>query len=62
MDLGALCDTIGRVDRTVDDVAGELLDATDTELDERIRDLELLRRRIEAEMALTLATVEQRRL
>jgi hypothetical protein len=62
MDLGALCDTIGRHDRTVDDVAGELVDATDTELDERVRTLELLRRRVEAEMALTLSSVEQRRL
>jgi hypothetical protein len=62
MDLGALCDTIGRDDRTVDDVAGELFDATDAELDERVRGLELLRRRVEAETALTLATVEQRRL
>ncbi|HUV17679.1 MAG TPA: HNH endonuclease [Ilumatobacteraceae bacterium] len=62
MDLGALCDTIGRGDRTVDDVADELFDATDTELDERVRGLELLRRRVESEMALTLATVEQRRL
>ena len=62
MDLGALCDTIGRGDRTVDDVADELFDATETELDERVRALELLRRRVEAEMALTLATVEQRRL
>ncbi len=62
MDLGALCDTIGRDDRTVDDVAGELIDATDAELDERVRALELLRRRVEAETALTLATVEQRRL
>ncbi len=51
MDLGALCDTIGRDDRTVDDVAGELFDATETELDERVRDLEVLRRRVEAEMA-----------
>jgi hypothetical protein len=62
MDLGALCDTIGRADRTVDDVADELFDATDAELDERVRVLELLRRRVEAESALTLATVEQRRL
>src|SRR6056297_3626705 len=62
MDLGGLCDTIGRADRTVDDVAGELFDATDAELDERVRSLELLRRRVDAEMALTLATVEQRRL
>ena len=51
MDLGELCDTIGRGDRTVDDVAGELFDATETELDERVRTLELLRRRVEAEMA-----------
>ncbi len=62
MDLGALCDTIGRDDRTVDDVAGELFDATESELDERVRSLELLRRRVEAEMALTLKTVEQRRM
>jgi hypothetical protein len=62
MDLGALCDTIGRDDRTVDDVAAELFDTTDTELDERLRTLELLRRRVDAEMALTVATVEQRRL
>jgi hypothetical protein len=62
MDLGALCDTIGRDDRTVDDIAGELIDATDAELDERVRALELLHRRVEAEVALTLATVEQRRL
>ena len=62
MDLGALCDTIGRGDRTVDDVADELFDATDAELDERVRALELLRRRVVAESALTLATVEQRRL
>jgi hypothetical protein len=62
MDLGALCDTIGRDDRTVDDVAGELFDATDAELDERVRALELLRRRVDAETALTLATVEQRRM
>ncbi len=55
MDLGALCDTIGRDDRTVDDVAGELIDATDTELDERVRALELLRRRVDAETAMTLA-------
>jgi hypothetical protein len=60
MDLGALCDTIGRDDRTVDDVAGELIDATETELDERVRSLELLRRRVDAEMAMTLAMVEQR--
>ena len=62
MDLGTLCDTIGRGDRTVDDVAEELFDATDAELDERLRGLELLRRRVDAETALTLATVEQRRL
>jgi len=62
MDLGELCDTIGRGDRTVDDVAGELIDATESELDERVRALELLRRRVEAEMALTLSRVEQRRL
>jgi hypothetical protein len=62
MDLGALCDTIGRGDRTIDEVAGELFDATDAELDERVRGLELLRRRVEAEIALTLTTVEQRRL
>ncbi len=62
MDLGALCDTIGRDDRTVDDVASELFDATDAELDERVRALESLRRRVEAEIALTLAAVEQRRL
>jgi hypothetical protein len=62
MELGALYDTIGWVDRTVGDVAEELFDATDHELDERVRGLELLRRRVEAEMALTLATVEQRRL
>jgi len=62
MDLGELCDTIGRGDRTVDDVAGELFDATESELDERVRTLELLRRRVEAEMALTLSRVEQRRL
>ena len=62
MDLGALCDTIGRHDRTVDDAASELFDATDSELDERVRTLELLRRRVEAEMALTLTTVEQRRM
>lgn len=62
MDLGALCDTIGRDGRTVDEVAGELFDATDNELDERVRALELLRRRVEAEMAMTVATVEQRRL
>lgn len=62
MDLGALCDTIGRHGRTVDDAASELFDATDSELDERVRTLELLRRRVEAEMALTLTTVEQRRM
>ncbi len=62
MDLGALCDTIGRDDRTVDDVAAELFDATESELDDRVRMLELLRRRVDAEMALTLSTVEQRRL
>ena len=62
MDLGALCDTIGRDHRTVDDVAGELIDATDAELDERVRALELLRRRVDAETAMTLATVDQRRL
>jgi hypothetical protein len=62
MDVGALCETIGRVDRTVDDVAGELFDATDAELDERVRALEMLRRRVEAEMAMTVATVEQRRM
>jgi hypothetical protein len=61
MDLGALCDTIGRGGRTVDDVAGELFDATDAELDERVRVLEMLRRRVEAETAITLATIEQRR-
>ena len=61
MDLGALCDTIGRDDRTVDDIAGELFDATESELDDRVRALELLRRRVEAEMALTLTTIEQRR-
>jgi hypothetical protein len=62
MDLGALCDTIGRVDRSVDDVAAELFDASEGELDERVRVLELLRRRVEAELALTLSTVEQRRM
>jgi len=62
MDLGALCDTIGRDDRTVDDIAAELFDATESELDERVRSLELLRRRVETEMALTLSRVEQRRL
>ena len=62
MDLGALCDTIGRDDRTVDDVASELIDASDADLEERVRALELLRRRVEAETAMTLTTVEQRRL
>jgi hypothetical protein len=62
MDLGALCDTIGRDDRTVDVIADELIDATDAELDERVRALELLRRRVEAETAVTMATVEQRRM
>jgi len=33
--VSELCDTIGRGDRTVDDVAGELFDATESELDER---------------------------
>ena len=62
MELGALCDTIGRDDRTVDDVASELFDATESELDERVRTLESLRRRVEAEMAMTLTAVEQRRM
>ena len=62
MGLEALCDTIGRHDRTVDDIAAELFDASEGELDERVRSLELLRRRVEAEMAITLATVEQRRM
>lgn len=62
MELGALCDTIGRDDRTVDDVAEELIDATESELDERVRALELMRRRVEAEMAITLATVDRRRM
>ena len=35
MDVGALCGTIGQDDRTVDDVAGELFDDGETELDVR---------------------------
>jgi len=34
--VSELCDTIGRGDRTVDDVAGELFDATESDRDEQI--------------------------
>ncbi|MGE5209847.1 MAG: HNH endonuclease, partial [Acidobacteriota bacterium] len=46
--------------RSVDQVAAELVDATDAELDERIRSLELLRRQVDAELALTVSMAEQR--
>jgi len=46
--------------RSVDQVADELVGATDAALDERIRQLELLRRSVDAELALTVAAAEQR--
>jgi len=51
----------GRADRSIDHVAGELVDATEAELDDRIRSLELLRRRVDAELALTVAAAERRK-
>jgi len=46
--------------RTVDDLAAELVDATEGDLDDRIRSLELLRRRVDAELAMTIAAAERR--
>lgn len=60
MDTDLVSEIVGRDDRSIDQLADELLDATEVELDERIRGLELLRRRVEAELALTLATAERR--
>jgi hypothetical protein len=52
----------GRADRSIDRVAAELVDATEAELDERVRSLEVLRRRIDAELAMTVAVAERRRM
>ena len=64
MDIEALCqqmyEAIGVPDRSVAGLADELVAASDGELDERIRVLELMRRRLEAELALTVAVAEQR--
>lgn len=43
----------------VERIVAELADCTEVELDERIRSLELQRRRIDAEMALTIAAAER---
>jgi hypothetical protein len=60
MDMELVCEIIGRADRSIDRLADELVDTTESELDERVRALELLRRRVEAELALTIATAERR--
>lgn len=60
MDIEGICEVIGRHGRTVAQLADELVGAADAELDARIRDLELMRRRVEAELAVTLAVAEQR--
>ncbi|MGA7757104.1 MAG: HNH endonuclease signature motif containing protein [Ilumatobacteraceae bacterium] len=61
MNTELLDEVTGRVDRPIDQVADELIDATEAELDERIRSLELLRRRVDAELAVTVAAAERRR-
>ena len=64
MDIEALCqqmyETVGGRDRTIAGLADELVAASDSELDVRIRVLELMRRRLDAELALTVAVAEQR--
>jgi hypothetical protein len=58
-----LLDVIAEGDQpSVGCLADELLDASEAELDERIRALELQRRGVEAELALTLSAAERRRL
>ena len=60
MNTELLDEILGRVDRSIDQLADELVDATGAELDERIRSLELLRRRVDAELAVTVAAAERR--
>ena len=50
---------VGQV--AIDQVVVELAGASEAELDERIRALELQRRRVEAELALTVAAAERRK-
>jgi hypothetical protein len=47
--------------RSIEQVADELVDATEAELDARIRRLEVERRRIDAELAVTVAAAERRK-
>jgi len=60
MNTELLDEISGRAHRSIDQIAGELVDATEAELDERIRSLELLRRRVDAELAVTVAVAERR--
>jgi hypothetical protein len=61
MNTELIDETDDRAHRTIDQLAAELVDATEADLDERIRNLELLRRRVDAEMALTIAVAERKR-
>jgi hypothetical protein len=60
MNTELLDEVAGRAHRSIDQIADELVDATEAELDERIRSLELLRRRVDAELAVTVAVAERR--
>jgi len=46
---------------SVESLVEELLERSDSELDERVRDLELERRRVEAELALAAGEIDRRR-
>lgn len=61
MDTELLDEITGRADRSIDQVVDELVDATAGELDERIRSLEIVRRRIDAELAVTVSAAERRK-
>lgn len=60
MDIASVCELIGREGRTFAGAVTELMESCDTEIDERLRALELVRRRAEAEIAATIAVADTR--
>ncbi len=51
----------GMKNTSVEGLVEELMESSDSDLDERVRTLELERRRIEAELATTIGEVDRRR-
>src|SRR6056297_3424191 len=59
--LDASVEALGATGPGVDELAEELLSCDDSSLDQRLRTLELERRRVEAELALTANEIDRRR-